>query len=417
MTPPAAGSTVRSRRGRGRGESDTAKKALATTPPPLRCGPIPRNEPCAAVRVHPKDPLPEVAPNQGTLALDIPVPGPFPPIRAAREPVPEGSNGIFRMVDSGAAGLRSLGPALDSDSEASAARGADLRSRSGEGKNAALKVTGNLSTATGSANGSGSAHGTRAEPDRTLSTTSGSAAGSTSAAAPAMSRKAKGARPSDRATAVIDIPPGNRSSLSAGAHLSTSSTAAAATIAAATVAAPADHDTRSTTTTGHADEKSGGRTDEGAGRKTGGASAAKRSFSARNTGRAPNGRTDGLPSADTSVLLPEARLWAAAFIQAAMEVTCGLRPSAQLVRWTTPDVHGKLVRRSALTARALKVGSSVGAKPRLRALVLCSPRAGVCEVSAVIAETQRVRAVAFRMEGLHGRWRVTELEMQGRPED
>jgi hypothetical protein len=35
----------------------------------------------------------------------------------------------------------------------------------------------------------------------------------------------------------------------------------------------------------------------------------------------------------------------------------------------------------------------------------------VCEVSAVIAETDRVRAVAFRMEGLHGRWRVTELEI------
>jgi hypothetical protein len=100
-----------------------------------------------------------------------------------------------------------------------------------------------------------------------------------------------------------------------------------------------------------------------------------------------------------------------------MEVTCGLRPSAQLVRWTTPEVHGKLVRRSALTARALRAGNSMGAKPRLRALVLCSPKAGVCEVSAVIAETQRVRAVAFRMEGLHGRWRVTELEMQGRTED
>ncbi len=34
-----------------------------------------------------------------------------------------------------------------------------------------------------------------------------------------------------------------------------------------------------------------------------------------------------------------------------------------------------------------------------------------------VAEPQRVRAVAFRMEGLHGRWRVTELEMQGRLEE
>jgi hypothetical protein len=97
-----------------------------------------------------------------------------------------------------------------------------------------------------------------------------------------------------------------------------------------------------------------------------------------------------------------------------MEVACGLRPSTQLIRWTSPEVHGKLVRRGTLTARALRLGNTTGMTPRLRRIILCIPKDGVCEVSAVIAEPQRVRAVAFRMEGLHGRWRVTELEMQGR---
>ncbi|MCD5351775.1 Rv3235 family protein [Kineosporia mesophila] len=119
----------------------------------------------------------------------------------------------------------------------------------------------------------------------------------------------------------------------------------------------------------------------------------------------------------SSGLLPEPRPWAAAFIQAAMEVTSGLRPPTQLIRWTTPEVHGTLVRRGTLTARALRNGNGKGTKPRLRALRVCVPRTGVCEVSAVIAEPERVRAVAFRMEGLHGRWRVTEFEMQGRYEN
>jgi hypothetical protein len=109
-------------------------------------------------------------------------------------------------------------------------------------------------------------------------------------------------------------------------------------------------------------------------------------------------------------LLPEPKAWSAAFIQAAMEVAGGLRSAGQLIRWTTPEVHATLVRRGALTARA-KRGAATTSKPRVRALVTCAPRPGVCEVSAVIAEPDRVRAVAFRMEGLHGRWRVTDLEI------
>jgi hypothetical protein len=114
--------------------------------------------------------------------------------------------------------------------------------------------------------------------------------------------------------------------------------------------------------------------------------------------------------AGRSGLLPEPKAWSAAFIQAAMEVAGGLRSAGQLIRWTTPEVHAMLVRRGALTARA-KRGVATTSKPRVRALITCAPRPGVCEVSAVIAEPERVRAVAFRMEGLHGRWRVTDLEI------
>jgi hypothetical protein len=110
-------------------------------------------------------------------------------------------------------------------------------------------------------------------------------------------------------------------------------------------------------------------------------------------------------------LLPEPRLWASTFVQAAMEVAEGLRSPGQLVRWTTPEVHQLLVRRGGLTARARRAGGESSAKPRLRTIRLDSPRAGVCEVAAVIADTNRVRCVAFRMESVHGRWRVTDIEI------
>jgi hypothetical protein len=120
--------------------------------------------------------------------------------------------------------------------------------------------------------------------------------------------------------------------------------------------------------------------------------------------------TPGRSDPDRTGVLPEPRVWAATFAQAAMEVAGGLRSAGQLVRWTTPDVHSILVRRGALTTRARRSGRTTS-KPRLRAIKACTPRPGICEVGAVIAEPDRVRAVAFRMEGLHGRWRVTELEI------
>jgi hypothetical protein len=124
-----------------------------------------------------------------------------------------------------------------------------------------------------------------------------------------------------------------------------------------------------------------------------------------------DGVTHGRSATSQSGLLPEPKAWAATFIQAAMEVASGVRSPGQLIRWTTPDVHSALVRRGALTARARRNGGLAGAKPRLRALLSGSPRPGICEVAAVISEPERVRAVAFRMEGLHGRWRVTQIEI------
>jgi hypothetical protein len=42
---------------------------------------------------------------------------------------------------------------------------------------------------------------------------------------------------------------------------------------------------------------------------------------------------------------------------------------------------------------------------------ICQPTDGVAEVSATVRSGARARAIAFRMEGVDGRWRVTALDI------
>jgi hypothetical protein len=94
-----------------------------------------------------------------------------------------------------------------------------------------------------------------------------------------------------------------------------------------------------------------------------------------------------------------------------MEVAMGLRPPGQLIRWTTPQIHEALARRGALVTRAVRRSGGPLLKPKVRALLVCTPAPRICEVSAVIADPEKVRAVAMRMEGYQGRWRVTVLDL------
>ena len=116
------------------------------------------------------------------------------------------------------------------------------------------------------------------------------------------------------------------------------------------------------------------------------------------------------PGHTPSPVLPEPRQWAAQFVQAAVEVTTGLRPPSQLVRWTNDEVRTLLVRRADLARRT----PGRTRQPRrgvVRSTRVCIPCAGVAEATVVISDGPRVRAVALRMEGTDGRWRVTALRI------
>jgi hypothetical protein len=116
------------------------------------------------------------------------------------------------------------------------------------------------------------------------------------------------------------------------------------------------------------------------------------------------------PGRASSPVLPEPRQWAAQFVQAAVEVTTGLRPPSQLVRWTSEEVRTLLVRRADL-ARSTAGRMRQPRRGVVRSTRVCIPRAGVAEATVVISDGPRVRAVALRLEGTDGRWRVTALRI------
>jgi uncharacterized protein DUF6459 len=119
----------------------------------------------------------------------------------------------------------------------------------------------------------------------------------------------------------------------------------------------------------------------------------------------PFDQFDRLPTRTSE--LPDPTAWSRRLVQAVIEALSGVRPVAQLIRWTTPDVYAGLQRRChAQTGRR-----APGRRAVVRSVRICQPADGVVEASAVVVALGRVQAVALRLEGLDGRWRMTALEL------
>lgn len=105
--------------------------------------------------------------------------------------------------------------------------------------------------------------------------------------------------------------------------------------------------------------------------------------------------------------LPEPEPFTAKIAQAIVEVISGQRPATQLIRHTSPTVYSVLARRALVSSRRAVSG------PRRAAVVrrvrVCEPADGVVEACAVVVAHGRVRALALRLEGLDGRWLVTQV--------
>lgn len=108
-----------------------------------------------------------------------------------------------------------------------------------------------------------------------------------------------------------------------------------------------------------------------------------------------------------SELLPPIEPFVAKISQAIVEVVSAQRPAPQLIRHTSPTVYSVLARRALVSARRHNPG------PRRAAMVrrvrVCEPADGIVEACAVVLWNGRVRALALRLEGLDGRWLVTQV--------
>jgi hypothetical protein len=109
--------------------------------------------------------------------------------------------------------------------------------------------------------------------------------------------------------------------------------------------------------------------------------------------------------------LPNPRLWAARLVQALVEVVAGERPNAQLVRWTSTDVHEQLAPRVRHVAAVGAPGTRRMPRWLVRSVHVSEPADGVAEVCALVARAGRPAALALRLEGVDGRWRCTALEL------
>ncbi|MEO7422709.1 MAG: Rv3235 family protein [Ornithinibacter sp.] len=110
--------------------------------------------------------------------------------------------------------------------------------------------------------------------------------------------------------------------------------------------------------------------------------------------------------------LPDPSACAAQLGQAILEVMTGVRPAPQVVRSTTPEVYAVVARRGALVARRSTQGRPAR-RHRIQVIRVrvCEPADGVAEAAVVVRYGDRVRAVAMRMVGQDGKWRVSALQI------
>jgi hypothetical protein len=88
--------------------------------------------------------------------------------------------------------------------------------------------------------------------------------------------------------------------------------------------------------------------------------------------------------------------------QALIEVLAGARPLAQLREHCAPDVF------AGMEDQRMLRGSR---PPRILTTRVGQPADGAVEVAAVFRCAERVRAMAFRLQGIDGRWRITHLQI------
>lgn len=106
--------------------------------------------------------------------------------------------------------------------------------------------------------------------------------------------------------------------------------------------------------------------------------------------------------------------WAAAFVQAVVEVIASDRPLNQLVRWTSHGVYADIARRKQISAQSRASGAQRtpprSGRHQVATVHVCQPTAEALEIAARVTTGNRSRAVAARLDYLNSRWTCTALD-------
>lgn len=96
---------------------------------------------------------------------------------------------------------------------------------------------------------------------------------------------------------------------------------------------------------------------------------------------------------------------------ALVEVLAGRRPVVQLVRWTSPPVFAALSSRATVAYRRRLTQPGGPVRVTVRRIVLSRPQERVAEVSIVVIDGNRVRAIAISLGVQAGRWVIEALQV------
>nr|WP_253281019.1 Rv3235 family protein [Arcanobacterium phocae] len=105
-----------------------------------------------------------------------------------------------------------------------------------------------------------------------------------------------------------------------------------------------------------------------------------------------------------------ATTFSARIVGQAIEVLHGHRPVRQLQSWLASGVYRALVCRAGLNQR-LHGPAPQTSRPAIRRVHVNHPRRRIAEVSVVVHDGFRIRAVALRLEIHRDHWIVTALEI------
>ncbi|MCM3500694.1 Rv3235 family protein [Microbacterium sp. P26] len=111
--------------------------------------------------------------------------------------------------------------------------------------------------------------------------------------------------------------------------------------------------------------------------------------------------------------LPPPAVFTRNVARGAFEVLAGVRRAEQLTRWMSEDVLDRLCTIKNLSARARSARRVLSLYDvyEVQRVRLSSPGDGIIEATVTASARARTRALAMRIEGLDGRWRVTSLGM------